>query len=50
VEQARGGDRVALGRLLSLVEAGGEPARAVGRLTFPLEVDADRLPDRRTAE
>ena len=31
---AREGDRAALGRLLSLVERGGEPARAVGRLTF----------------
>lgn len=31
---ARDGDRRALGRLLSLVEAGGEPARALGRLTF----------------
>lgn len=32
---ASDGDRVALARLLSLVEAGGEPARQVGRLTFP---------------
>jgi LAO/AO transport system kinase len=31
---ARQGDRAALGRLLSLVERGGEPARTVGRLTF----------------
>lgn len=31
---AREGDRAALGRLLSLVERGGEPARTVGRLTF----------------
>jgi LAO/AO transport system kinase len=31
---ARDGDRVALGRLLSLVERGGEPARRVGRLAF----------------
>jgi LAO/AO transport system kinase len=31
---ARGGDRAALGRLLSLVERGGAPARAVGRLAF----------------
>ncbi len=31
---ARSGDRGALGRLLSLLERGGEPARAVGRLTF----------------
>ena len=31
---ARAGDRGALGRLLSLVERGGKPAREVGRLTF----------------
>jgi LAO/AO transport system kinase len=31
---AREGDRVAIGRLLSLVELGGEAARAVGRATF----------------
>ena len=31
---ARDGDRAALGRLLSLVERGGEPARMVGRLSF----------------
>jgi len=31
---ARGGDRAALGRLLSLVERGGDMARAVGRATF----------------
>jgi LAO/AO transport system kinase len=31
---ARQGDRAALGRLLSLVERGGEPARQVGRLVF----------------
>jgi LAO/AO transport system kinase len=29
------GDRAALARLLSLVEQGGDPARAVGRLTHP---------------
>jgi LAO/AO transport system kinase len=40
VEAARGGDRGALARLLSLVEQGGEPARHVGRLTFPLAGDA----------
>jgi LAO/AO transport system kinase len=34
--QARAGDRAALARLLSLVERGGEEARAVGRLTHPL--------------
>ena len=31
---ARDGDRAALGRLISLVERGGPPARAVGRLVF----------------
>ena len=36
VDAARGGDRTALARLLSLVERGGDPARAVGRLTHPL--------------
>jgi len=40
VEAARGGDRGALARLLSLVERGGEQARHVGRLTFPLAGDA----------
>jgi LAO/AO transport system kinase len=30
------GDRAALARLLSLVERGGEPAREVGRLAYPL--------------
>lgn len=34
LDAARGGDRVASGRLLSLVERGGQPAREVGRLTF----------------
>ncbi|HEX4863648.1 MAG TPA: methylmalonyl Co-A mutase-associated GTPase MeaB [Acidimicrobiales bacterium] len=29
------GDRAALGRLLSMVERGGEPAREIGRLAFP---------------
>ncbi|MEX2293616.1 MAG: methylmalonyl Co-A mutase-associated GTPase MeaB [Acidimicrobiales bacterium] len=33
---ARGGDRAALARLLSLVERGGSPARQVGRLAHPL--------------
>jgi GTPase len=33
---ARGGDRGALARLLSLVERGGAPAREVGRLAHPL--------------
>ena len=32
---ARRGDRAALGRLLSMVERGGEPAREIGRLAFP---------------
>ncbi|MCC6435172.1 MAG: methylmalonyl Co-A mutase-associated GTPase MeaB [Acidimicrobiales bacterium] len=36
LERARDGQRGALARLLSLVERGGEPARRVGRLTFPL--------------
>jgi LAO/AO transport system kinase len=36
VERARDGDRGALARVLSLIERGGEPARAVGRLTHPL--------------
>lgn len=36
LEAARSGDRSALARLLSLVEAGGEPARAIGRRTHPL--------------
>lgn len=34
LEAAQDGDRAALGRLISLVERGGEPARQVGRLTF----------------
>ena len=36
VELAVAGDRGALARLISLVEQGGEPAREVGRLTYPL--------------
>ncbi|MCP5025992.1 MAG: methylmalonyl Co-A mutase-associated GTPase MeaB [Actinomycetia bacterium] len=36
VEAARAGNRSALARLLSLVERGGDQARAVGRLTHPL--------------
>lgn len=35
LDAACSGDRAALGRLLSLVERGGEEAREVGRLTFP---------------
>lgn len=33
-DAARRGDRAALGRLLSLIERGGPPARAIGRLSF----------------
>jgi LAO/AO transport system kinase len=33
---ARGGDRASLARLLSLIERGGEGAREVGRLAYPL--------------
>ncbi|MGI8664287.1 MAG: methylmalonyl Co-A mutase-associated GTPase MeaB [Acidimicrobiales bacterium] len=33
---ARGGDRGALARMLSMVERGGEKARSVGRVTYPL--------------
>lgn len=36
VESAVGGDRGAMARLISLIERGGEPAREVGRLTYPL--------------
>ncbi|MBV8160544.1 MAG: methylmalonyl Co-A mutase-associated GTPase MeaB [Acidimicrobiia bacterium] len=36
VEAARGGDRGALARAISVVEEGGDRARHVGRLTFPL--------------
>lgn len=36
MELARSGDRRALARLLSVVEAGGEPAREVGRIAHPL--------------
>lgn len=36
VNDARGGDRVALARVLTLVEQGGEAARDVGSLTHPL--------------
>ncbi len=36
IDAARRGDHGALGRLVSLVERGGEAAREVGRLTFPL--------------
>jgi LAO/AO transport system kinase len=36
LEAARAGDRGALARLLSLVERGGEPARDIGRMAYPL--------------
>lgn len=36
VDAARGGDKGALARLLSLVEQGGEAAREVGRIAYPL--------------
>ena len=35
LEAARAGDRAALARLISLVERGGDNARAVGRVTHP---------------
>jgi LAO/AO transport system kinase len=40
---AGGGDRAAIGRLLSLVERGGPSAREVGRITFPLSRDAEQV-------
>ena len=40
VEAARDRDRGALARLISFVEEGGEVAREVGRLTFPLAGNA----------
>ena len=40
VEAAKEGDRGALARLISFVEEGGELAREVGRLTFPLAGNA----------
>jgi LAO/AO transport system kinase len=39
-EAARGGDRVALARLLSLVERGGDPSRTVAGLAFKAPGDA----------
>jgi LAO/AO transport system kinase len=36
VAAATSGDRAAVARLISLVERGGEPAREVGRRTYPL--------------
>ena len=35
VDAAVAGDRSAVARLISLIERGGEPAREVGRLTYP---------------
>ena len=35
-DAARAGDRAAMARLLSLIERGGESAREVGRLSYPL--------------
>jgi LAO/AO transport system kinase len=43
LEAARAGDKGALGRLLSLVERGGEPARQVGRLTFAPSAQVDQV-------
>jgi LAO/AO transport system kinase len=43
VESARQGDRAAVGRLLTLVEQGGEAARQVGRLTFGPSGDVDQV-------
>jgi LAO/AO transport system kinase len=40
---ARAGDRGAIGRLLSLVERGGEVAREVGRLAFAGSGDAEQV-------
>jgi LAO/AO transport system kinase len=36
LDLARDGDRAALARLLSLIERGGDPARTIGRLAYPL--------------
>jgi LAO/AO transport system kinase len=36
LESARAGDRVALARLLSLVERGGDAAREISRISYPL--------------
>ena len=36
LDQARGGDRAALARLLSLIERGGDEARVISRLAYPL--------------
>jgi LAO/AO transport system kinase len=37
---ARGGDRAALARMLTLIERGGEPGRQVGRLAYPVSGSA----------
>lgn len=42
-EAARAGDKGALGRLLSLVERGGDPARQVGQLTFGPSAQLDQV-------
>lgn len=43
LDAARGGDRMATGRLLSLVERGGEAGRAVGRMTFAASAGARQV-------
>ncbi|MGH9056148.1 MAG: methylmalonyl Co-A mutase-associated GTPase MeaB [Acidimicrobiales bacterium] len=43
LEAAQAGDRGATGRLLSLVERGGNAAREVGRLTFAVGSDPDHV-------
>ena len=43
LEAARAGDKGSLGRLLSLVERGGEPARRVGQLTFAPSAGVDHV-------
>ncbi|MDH4144322.1 MAG: methylmalonyl Co-A mutase-associated GTPase MeaB [Acidimicrobiia bacterium] len=43
VARARTGDRGAVARLISLVERGGEGARAVGRQTYPLGGNAHTI-------
>jgi LAO/AO transport system kinase len=43
VRSAAQGDRAAVGRLLSLVERGGPPARTVGRLTFEAGQHVDQV-------
>jgi LAO/AO transport system kinase len=40
LDAARRGDRAALGRLLSMIERGGDPAREVGRASHGLGLDA----------